>query len=38
MKVVDSIKGVDQVFLAVDEDCSVCQSIRAIAEKIRAKY
>ena len=38
MKVVDSIKGVDQVFLAVDEDWSVCQSIRAIAEKIRAKY
>lgn len=38
MKVVDSIKGVDQVFLAVDEDWSVCQSIRAIVEKIRAKY
>ena len=38
MKVVDSIKGVDQVFLAVDEDWSVCESIRAIAEKIRAKY
>ncbi|RAL56940.1 hypothetical protein BSK20_01560 [SR1 bacterium human oral taxon HOT-345] len=38
MKVVDSIKGVDQVFLAVDEDGSVCESIRAMAEKIRAKY
>ena len=38
MKVVDSIKGVDQVFLAVDEDWSVCESIRAMAEKIRAKY
>ncbi|MFC2494683.1 MAG: adenylyltransferase/cytidyltransferase family protein [Candidatus Absconditicoccaceae bacterium] len=38
MKVVDSIKGVDQVFLAVDEDGSVCKSIRAIAEKIRTKY
>ncbi len=38
MKVVDSIKGVDQVFLAVDEDWSVCESIRAIAEKIRAKH
>lgn len=38
MKVVNAIKGVDQVFLAVDEDWSVCESIRAIAEKIRAKY
>ena len=38
MKAVDSIKGVDQVFLAVDEDWSVCESIRAIAEKIRAKH
>ena len=38
MKVVDSIKGVDQVFLAVDKDWSVCKSIRAIAEKIGAKY
>ena len=38
MKVIDSIKGVEQVFLAVDEDWSVCESIRAIAEKIRAKY
>ena len=38
MKVVDSIKGVDQFFLAVDEDWSVCKSIRAIAEKIRAKH
>ena len=38
MKVVDSIKGVDQVFLAVDEDWSVCESITAMAEKIRAKY
>ena len=38
MEVVDSIKGVDQVFLAIDSDWSVCESIRAIAEKIRSKY
>ena len=38
MKIVDSIKWVDQVFLAIDQDWSVCESIRAIAEEIRAKY
>ncbi len=38
MQVVNAIKGVDQVFLAVDEDWSVCESIRAIAEQIRSKY
>ncbi len=38
MQVVNAIKGVDQVFLAVDEDWSVCESIRAIVEEIRSKY
>lgn len=38
MKVVNAIKGVDQVFLAVDQDWSVCESIKAVAEEIRAKY
>ena len=38
MQVVNAIKGVDQVFLAVDQDWSVCESIRAIAEEIRSKY
>ena len=38
MQVVNAIKGVDQVFLAVDKDWSVCESIRVIAEEIRLKY
>lgn len=38
MKVVNAIKGVDQVFLAVDQDWSVCESIKALAEEIRTKY
>lgn len=38
MKVVNAIKGVDQVFLAVDQDWSVCESIKAVANEIGVKY
>ena len=38
MKVVSSLKVVDQVFLSVDKDGSVCESIREITKKIREKY
>lgn len=38
MQVVKAIKGVDQVFLSVDQDWSVCESIKAITEEIRAKH
>ena len=38
MKVVSSLKPVDEVFLSVDQDGSVCESIKAIAKKIREKY
>ena len=38
MKVVSSLKVVDQVFLSVDQDGSVCESIRAITKLIKEKY
>jgi cytidyltransferase-like protein len=38
MKVVSSLKVVDQIFLSIDKDWSVCESIRAISKKIREKY
>ena len=38
MKVVSSLKVVDEVFLSVDKDGSVCKSIREITENIREKY
>ena len=38
MRVVWAIKGVDQVFLAVDKDWSVCESIRALHKKAVEKY
>lgn len=38
MKVVNSLRVVDQVFLSVDKDGSVCESIREISKKIREKY
>ena len=38
MKVISSLKPVDEVFLSVDQDGSVCESIKAIAMKIREKY
>ncbi len=38
MRVVWAIKGVDQVFLAVDKDWSVCESIRALHKKAVEEY
>lgn len=38
MRVVSALRVVDHVFLAVDTDSSVCQSIYKIVEKIRLKY
>ena len=38
LKVVNSIKPVDEVFLSVDEDGSVCNSIREITKLIKEKY
>ncbi len=38
MTVVGAIKYVDEVFLATDDDSSVCQSIEDISQKIREKY
>jgi hypothetical protein len=38
MKVVSSLKVVDQVFLSVDQDGSVCGSIRAITKLIKEKH
>ena len=33
-----ALKVVDEVMLSVDTDWSVCESIRAITDKIRTKY
>ncbi len=38
MKIVSSLKVVDEVFLSVDLDGSVCESIRAIANQIHQRY
>ena len=38
MRVVNALKVVDQVFLSVDKDGSVCESIREISKKIRERY
>ena len=38
MKIVSSLKVVDQVFLSVDQDGSVCESIREITKLIKEKY
>ena len=38
MKVVSSLRVVDEVFLSVDTDGSVCESIKGITRKIREKY
>jgi len=38
IKVVSSLKVVDQVFLSVDQDGSVCESIRTITKLIKEKY
>jgi len=38
MKVVSSLRVVDQVFLSVDKDGSVCESIREISKEIKKKF
>ena len=38
MKIVSSLRVVDQVFLSVDKDWSVCESIKEVTQKIRQKY
>lgn len=38
MKVVKAIRYVDEVFLSIDQDGSVCKSIEAIYHQIIAKY
>jgi hypothetical protein len=38
MRVVSALKVVDNVFLSVDKDGSVCESIREISKKIREIY
>lgn len=38
MKVVSSLRVVNHVFLSVDQDWSVCESIREITKLIREKY
>lgn len=38
MRIVRAIKYVDNVFLSIDEDTSVCQSIKEIAKQIKDKY
>ena len=38
MKVVSSLKVVDNVFLSVDQDWSVCESIKEITKLIKEKY
>ena len=37
-RVVSALKVVDEVMLSVDTDWSVCESIRAITDKIKKKY
>ena len=37
-RVVSALKVVDETMLSVDTDWSVCESIRAITDKIRSKY
>ena len=34
-KIVESLKFVDEVFVSIDKDKSVCDSIKAIAEKYK---
>ena len=38
MKVVSSLRVVDNVFLSVDQDWSVCESIKEITKLIKQKY
>ncbi len=38
LKIVSSLKVVDNVMLSVDQDGSVCESIKEIAKRIKEKY
>jgi cytidyltransferase-like protein len=38
MKIVSSLKVVDEVYLSIDTDGSVCESIKWITKKIKEKY
>jgi hypothetical protein len=38
MRVVSSLRVVDSVMLSVDQDGSVCESIKKITKKIKEKY
>jgi glycerol-3-phosphate cytidylyltransferase-like family protein len=38
LKIVSSLKVVDNVMLSVDQDGSVCESIKEITKKIKGKY
>ena len=38
MRIVSSLRVVDEVFLSIDQDWSVCESIREVAKLIREKY
>ena len=38
VKVVSALKVVDRVMLSVDQDGSVCESIRKMVEQIRKEY
>ena len=38
MKIVSSLKVVDEVFLSIDQDWSVCESIREISKVIKEKF
>ena len=38
MKIVSSLRVVNQVFLSIDKDWSVCESIKEVARLIREKY
>ena len=38
MRVVAALRVVDQVFLSIDQDGSVCESIREVVRKVREKY
>jgi hypothetical protein len=38
MRIVSALKPIDHVFLAVDKDGSVCESIRAVVKEIKKLY
>jgi cytidyltransferase-like protein len=38
LRIVSALKPVDQVFLSVDQDGSVCESIRTVVKQVRELY